>query len=56
MTETWSVLESWLILRDHLCRGQADPFLIYAWDREQRQRAQASSKSEQVDTLRVAAN
>ena len=38
MTETWGVMESWLILRDHLCRGQHDPFGIYEWDRQRRVR------------------
>lgn len=33
MTETWGLTESWLILRDHLCRGEHDPFGIYAWAR-----------------------
>lgn len=33
MTETWSLAESWLILRDHLCRGEHDPFGVYAWAR-----------------------
>lgn len=36
MTETWGLFESLLILRDHLCRGQHDPFGIYEWDRRQR--------------------
>lgn len=31
MTETWSVLESVLVLRDHLVRGEHDPFGVYAW-------------------------
>ena len=33
MTETWSVRESLLVLRDCLCRGEKDPFGLYAWDR-----------------------
>lgn len=33
MTETWGLIESWLILRDHLCRGEHDPFGIHAWHR-----------------------
>ena len=33
MTETWGLVESWLILRDHLCRGEHDPFGIYDWHR-----------------------
>lgn len=33
MTETWGLVESWLILRDHLCRDEHDPFGIYAWAR-----------------------
>lgn len=33
MTETWGLTESWLILRDHLCRDEHDPFGIYAWSR-----------------------
>ena len=33
MTETWGLAESWLILRDHLCRGEHDPFGIHAWAR-----------------------
>ncbi|WP_229217794.1 hypothetical protein [Massilia forsythiae] len=39
MTETWGIWESWLILRDHLCRGQHDPFNIYQWDRQHREAA-----------------
>lgn len=35
MTETWGLVESWLILRDHLCRGEHDPFGVYAWARAQ---------------------
>lgn len=34
MTETWSVLESVLILRDHLVFGRSDPFELAAWERE----------------------
>ena len=34
MTETWSVWESLLIQRDHLCRDEIDPFGIYAWERQ----------------------
>jgi len=37
MTETWSVWESWLVLRDHLCRGVHDPFGVYAWEASRRQ-------------------
>lgn len=33
MTETWSVWESILILRDHLVKGESDPFGIYDWYR-----------------------
>lgn len=29
MTETWGLLESFYILRDHLCFNQSDPFGIY---------------------------
>lgn len=36
MTETWSITESWLVLRDHLCRGIHDPFGVFAWERQQR--------------------
>lgn len=36
MTETWSLWESWLIMRDHLCRGSHDPFGVFAWDRRRR--------------------
>ena len=36
MTETWSVWESWLVLRDHLCRGRHDPFGVYAWEAARR--------------------
>ncbi|UZJ61912.1 hypothetical protein OKW98_09465 [Pseudomonas sp. KU26590] len=31
MTETWSMKEGILIARDHLCRGQSDPFDIEGW-------------------------
>jgi len=31
MTETWSMTESFLILRDHLCRNESDPFGISTW-------------------------
>jgi len=31
MTETWSITESILILRDHLVRGESDPFGVYHW-------------------------
>lgn len=34
MTETWGMWENFLILRDHLCRGQSDPFGIVDWYRE----------------------
>jgi hypothetical protein len=34
MTETWGVLESLLVQRDHLCRGISDPFGLIAWERE----------------------
>lgn len=34
MTETWGITESVLILRDHLCRGESDPFGIYRWYRD----------------------
>lgn len=36
MTETWGIWESWLVLRDHLCRGEHDPFAVYEWDRQSR--------------------
>jgi len=36
MTETWGIWESWLILRDHLCRGENDPFGIFEWDKDYR--------------------
>lgn len=43
MTESWGVFESWLILRDHLCRQQRDPFGAFAWDEERRARQGAST-------------
>ncbi|MFN6268493.1 MAG: fatty acid desaturase [Alphaproteobacteria bacterium] len=36
MTETWGLFESLLIMRDHLCRGQHDPFGVYEWERRRR--------------------
>jgi hypothetical protein len=34
MTETWSMKESLLIVRDHLCRDESDPFQIRQWHKE----------------------
>lgn len=34
MTETWSMTEGILIARDHLCRGQSDPFDLEGWYRQ----------------------
>jgi len=31
MTETWGLIESWKILRDHVCYGEDDPFGILEW-------------------------
>lgn len=59
MTETWSVMESWLILRDHLCRGQSDPFKLYEWDRAQRLargRRRAVERADRVPHEPLAAN
>lgn len=36
MTETWGLTESWLILRDHLCRNDHDPFGLFIWERNRR--------------------
>ena len=33
MAETWGLMESWKILRDHLCFGESDPFGLLEWDR-----------------------
>jgi hypothetical protein len=41
MTETWSVWESWLVLRDHLCRGEHDPFGVFAWERARNRKSPA---------------
>jgi hypothetical protein len=38
MAETWGLPESWMIIRDHLCRGRHDPFLLLAWDRAENAR------------------
>lgn len=40
MTETWSVWESWLVLRDHLCRGDYDPFGVFEWEKARQQQDQ----------------
>jgi hypothetical protein len=42
MAETWGLVESWRILRDHLCRDQHDPFGLWAWDREQQEAEHAA--------------
>jgi hypothetical protein len=44
MTDTWGMMESFLILRDHLCRGIHDPFGVYEWERaHRRQMAEATA-------------
>jgi hypothetical protein len=50
MAETWSLMESWKILRDHLCRGKHDPFGLWEWDR---QRAAASRQLDFISTERA---
>lgn len=37
MAETWGLLESLRVQRDHLCRGVDDPFGLLAWGREHRE-------------------
>ncbi len=39
MTETWSLLESWRIVRDHVCYGESDPFGVWEWDRRRNREA-----------------
>jgi hypothetical protein len=39
MTETWSLLESWRIVRDHVCHGESDPFGVWEWDRRRNREA-----------------
>ncbi len=34
MAETWGLMESWLILRDHLCYAESDPFGLMSEARE----------------------
>ncbi len=40
MTETWSLWESILILRDHLVYGEFDPFGVYAWSIETKRQSE----------------
>lgn len=61
MSETWNVMESWLILRDHLCRGEGDPFQLYEWDRthrlhRERRSPRVTQQAETFVDVRVAAN
>jgi hypothetical protein len=49
MTETWGLVESWLILRDHLCRGIHDPFGVYAWDKRMRESRSSNLKADLAD-------
>lgn len=42
MTEVWSLVESWKIIRDHVCYGESDPFAVWQWDRDMHQSAENS--------------
>jgi len=33
MAETWSLLESWLVVRDQICHGRGDAFGLWEWAR-----------------------
>jgi hypothetical protein len=32
MAEAWGLMESWRIVRDHVCYGESDPFGIWNWE------------------------
>lgn len=46
MTETWSMTESFLILRDHLCRDESDPFGIITWYNKSKQHLETKAARE----------
>lgn len=43
MAETWSLMESWLVIRDHVCHGKSDPFGLWEWDRSRKRRQEAAN-------------
>jgi hypothetical protein len=44
MAETWSLLESWKVVRDQVCYGEADAFGIWTWARERERAARQASQ------------